>query len=593
MKNKVSVLDKLRSILTASQKRGVIFLFLGLVFCAVIDTVAVGLMMPFMYAVIDPSSVAQNSWWQLAYRLFGAASNTDLLVKLALLLAAIYMLRGVFKFFVQWIQARLLAKYRVVFSMQLFSYVMCKPYSYHLHNSTSDTLRLLTADVNNTFSLVGIYLTLSSSVCVSFGILSLLFSIDPLLTISAIVLLGGFLLLSNYAVKRLIASNAQKNFRANSQMIKWIQQAMGGLKDILVKRRAQFFVKNYADNADDAARANGNYVALDAAPKFVTETACMIAIFVYMAVLIGKGEAFSSTLPLFATFAVAAVRLIPVLGQIVGAVNASVFYRPSLDVIYDMITSSRIDVQELMQRQVDGGTEERKTKTATPPLTYGVEVRDLTFRFEDAEQPLFSQLSIRIPAGKSVAFVGVTGSGKTTLADIILGLQKPASGQVLADGRDISENGDWWSDMIGYIPQFIYLCDDTIRANVAFGCKGEDIDDARVWQCLEDAQMKEFVESMPDTIHAMTGENGIRLSGGQRQRIGIARALYTNPQFLVMDEATSALDNDTEQAIIESINRLAGQKTLLIIAHRLTTIRDCDLIYRVENGTATLEKGRL
>ena len=193
-----------------------------------------------------------------------------------------------------------------------------------------------------------------------------------------------------------------------------------------------------------------------------------------------------------------------------------------------------------------------------------------------------------------MAFIGVTGSGKTTLADVLLGLHAPLSGRVLADGHNIHEEPVWWADRVGYIPQMIYLCNDSIRKNVAFGFSEKDIDDARVWHCLEEAQLKEFVEGLPDGLDSLTGENGVRLSGGQRQRIGIARALYTDPQFLVMDEATSALDNETERAIIESVNRLAGKKTLLIIAHRLTTIEDCDLVFRIENGQARLvrEKGK-
>ena len=190
-----------------------------------------------------------------------------------------------------------------------------------------------------------------------------------------------------------------------------------------------------------------------------------------------------------------------------------------------------------------------------------------------------------------MAFVGVTGSGKTTLADIILGLHTPLSGKVLADGVDIAEHPEWWASLLGYIPQFVYLCDDTIRANVAFGEERENVDDEWVWKCLERAQLKEFVENLPEGLDTITGENGVRLSGGQRQRIGIARALYTNPQFLVMDEATSSLDGETEAAIVSAINRLSGDITILIIAHRLSTIENCDIVYRIENGKATRERG--
>lgn len=224
-------------------------------------------------------------------------------------------------------------------------------------------------------------------------------------------------------------------------------------------------------------------------------------------------------------------------------------------------------------------------------LVDSIEVKNISFGYKDAESRLYSDLSLTIPAKKSVAFVGTTGSGKTTLADIILGLHRPEKGVVLADGIDVSKCPEWWSEMIGYIPQFIYLCDDTIRANVAFGVNEAEINDDLVWKVLERAQMKEFVRSLPEGLNTVIGENGVRLSGGQRQRIGIARALYFKPQFLVMDEATSSLDEETEKAIVDSINELSGTLTLLIIAHRLSTIKECDLIYRIENGCASLEKG--
>ena len=226
----------------------------------------------------------------------------------------------------------------------------------------------------------------------------------------------------------------------------------------------------------------------------------------------------------------------------------------------------------------------------TGSLRDGIELSHIAFRYNDAAEVLYEDLNLTIPARKSVAFVGTTGSGKTTLADIILGLHKPTGGRVLADGKDIAENPEWWSSLLGYIPQFVYLCDDTIRANVAFGEEKESIDDAWVWQCLERAQMKEFVESLPEGLDTVTGENGVRLSGGQRQRIGIARALYSRPQFLVMDEATSSLDGETEQAIVEAINKLSGDITILIIAHRLSTIENCEIVYRIENGKATRER---
>ena len=217
-------------------------------------------------------------------------------------------------------------------------------------------------------------------------------------------------------------------------------------------------------------------------------------------------------------------------------------------------------------------------------LTEGIKVDDISFHFEDTQNDLFKHMSLEIPANKSVAFIGTTGSGKTTLADIILGLHKPYAGTITADGHDIFCEHEWWASQIGYIPQTIYLCEDSIRANVAFGIPEQNIDDNKVRECLKKAQILDFIDKLPEKEYTVTGENGIKLSGGQRQRIGIARALYNNPPFLVFDEATSALDVDTEKAIMDTVNSLAGEKTMLIIAHRLTTIQKCDIVYKIENG---------
>ena len=218
-----------------------------------------------------------------------------------------------------------------------------------------------------------------------------------------------------------------------------------------------------------------------------------------------------------------------------------------------------------------------------------VECKNLCKEF--GTKKVLKNINLKIPAGKSVAFIGTTGAGKTTLADIILGLYNIQNGVITFDKNNLFDHINIWSKIVGYIPQFIYLCDDTIRNNVVFGVNGKDKDDKHIWDCLEEAHIKEFVENLPDGLDTVIGEQGIRLSGGQRQRIGIARALYNSPQFIVMDEATSALDHDTEQLIIETVNVLSQTKTLLIIAHRLSTIQGCDIIYRVEKEGITIEKG--
>jgi len=304
-----------------------------------------------------------------------------------------------------------------------------------------------------------------------------------------------------------------------------------------------------------------------------------------MALLAVKGGNLGQMLPTLATFALAAIRLMPVASRVTSALAEIGYMRPSLEAVYRLLCEVRENAL--------GDAHPNPIQLSASNfdlLRQGVSVKNISFAFPGADKLLFENLSLDIPANTSVALIGVTGAGKTTLSDIILGLHTPSAGHALADGRDIFAHKDWWAAKVAYVPQLIYLFDDTIRINVAFGCPAKEIDDDRVWKCLKEAQMQEFVEALPHKLDTVTGENGIRLSGGQRQRLGIARALYANPSFLVMDEATSSLDNDTEQAIMETITLLKGKMTLLIIAHRLTTIQDCDLVYRIEHGRAVLEK---
>ena len=303
-----------------------------------------------------------------------------------------------------------------------------------------------------------------------------------------------------------------------------------------------------------------------------------------MGFMIVNGSDITDMLPQISAFAFAAVRLLPSANRMSSAMNAVAYQEPMLDKTIENIKTA--DVYEKEDRLA---MEEKKKQQGAKTVTLEKEcaLSDISFSYPNTEAQVLDCAGMRIPVGKSVGIVGTSGAGKTTAVDILLGLLKPQAGRILSDGTDIHEDYAGWLSHLSYIPQMIYMLDDTIRANVAFGFHKSEVDDERVWKALEEAQLKEFVEGLPDGINTTIGERGIRLSGGQRQRIGIARALYTDPELLIFDEATSALDNETEAAIMESVNSLHGKKTMIIIAHRLTTIKECDIIYRVENGKIT------
>jgi ABC-type multidrug transport system fused ATPase/permease subunit len=574
-----TIFREYKVILTKSQFIQLILLLLGLIFCSAMDALVVGLMAPFLNIMLDTSAIADYHLLQVIQDKLQLTSMKQFLVLFALSIALIYLIRGVFRYFLQRFQANRIAKSRAALSKRLFRSVLNKPYQFHVQNSTAKTQRLLMADVNSTFTLLDSILSTLSSLFVIISVFIVLFTTDAVITIVAIVFFSCSLYISNKIIRQRVLSAAKTNRAANTQMNKWVQQSIGGIKDILAKRRQEYAVGRYDALSQEAAEAQRSFASLNALPKFFIETVNMIAIFGLAAGAIGFSENVATILPSFATFALAGTRLIPLFGQLSNTIGQVNFNSIGLHAVYEALYGygDRYD-------SVVSSTKSEITDHAI--LSDGIKVNNISFRFEENAPLLFSDTSLIIPRGAAVGLIGPSGAGKTTLADIILGLQVPTKGEVCADGIDIHRFPNWWANMVGYVPQNIYLCDDTIRANVAFGIDDKDIDDELVWKCLEKAQMKEFILDLPDGLLTYTGENGIRLSGGQRQRIGIA--LYTNPQVLIMDEATSALDHDTEQAIIEAVNALSGEKTLLIIAHRLTTIKNCSIVYKVDNGVITI-----
>ena len=290
---------------------------------------------------------------------------------------------------------------------------------------------------------------------------------------------------------------------------------------------------------------------------------------------------------MFGTLAAAALVLLPCVNRINNQINSIAYFEPFF-----------MGVSDNLQDEINGQNTDMSFATDEEEkldVKHSIEMKDITYAYPNTERLIFDHADLKIPVGASVGIVGTSGAGKSTVVDILLGLLEPSTGYIYADGVDVKETGNYrkWLKNIGYIPQMIFMLDDTIRKNVAFGVPEDKIDENRLWEVLKEAQLDEFIKTLPEGLETGIGERGIRLSGGQRQRIGIARALYNDPEVLILDEATSALDNDTEAAIMESINRLHGRKTLIIIAHRLQTIEKCDIVYRVEDGRAKIERGSL
>ena len=354
-----------------------------------------------------------------------------------------------------------------------------------------------------------------------------------------------------------------------------ILQAFGGVKEVKILERESFFTNKFDSDYKGYADRQTRYFIYGMLPRPLMETVCITGLLLVIVFKLLNGTQPTYFVTTVSVFAVAAFRMLPSFSKITNNLNNVMFNKAAVNALYN-------DLQEMNDLEAALLLEFGKKENII--FNQNIALEEVDFKYPNTYKYVIKNVTFTIPKNSSIAFIGPSGEGKTTLADMVLGLLTADNGKVLVDGSDIQENISGWHKMLGYIPQTIYLMDDSIKNNIAYGIPEEEIDAKRLWKALEDAQIKEFIESFPEGINTEVGERGVRLSGGQRQRIGIARALYNNPEVLILDEATSALDNETEAAVMDAINHLAGSKTLIIIAHRLSTIENCDIIYEGKNG---------
>jgi ABC-type multidrug transport system fused ATPase/permease subunit len=356
------------------------------------------------------------------------------------------------------------------------------------------------------------------------------------------------------------------------------------LKDVKVLHREEFFVRNYYESGAIGANVARNYAVLNNLPRLLIETVFMASMLLFIMIYMLRGGDISVLIPQLSAFAVAAIRVMPGANRINTYLSQIAYAQPCLDYLYENLTENmKLDVNG----SVTGLTGKKEEDLPEIKLEDKIELNHISFTYPNTDKPIFTDAHMEVHKGQSVGIMGPSGAGKSTIGDILLGLLHVQEGTITCDGVNIFDNYASWLGKIGYIPQSIYLIDESIRDNIAFGIDADKIDEKRIWEVLEEAQLKEFVEELPEGLETTIGDRGVRISGGQRQRLGIARALYHNPEILVFDEATSALDGDTEAAVMDAVNSFHGRKTMVIIAHRLNTIAKCDVIYKVENGKIT------
>ncbi|WP_066291381.1 ABC transporter ATP-binding protein [Bacillus sp. FJAT-29937] len=576
-------LKKLLLLFNKREKRKLIMIFLMIIFAALFETLGIGLIVPFVEIVTKPSVIFEHKSLFFIYELFGFKSTTTFLIFSALLLLLVFVLKNLYLLFFQYIQTRVVLNQQARLSARLYKSYLNKPYTFHLQKNTADLLRNVHEEVRRVLqNIIMSSFLLITEILVITCILVLLLTITPIATIVATILLGGSVFLFFKIFRKKLNELGKKHQVTSGRMIKWINQGLGASKEIKVMGKENFFVSAYTKQSKNDAKINRFRLMLEQTPRLFLETIIVSIVMITMLIVIFQANDASQLVSTMALFAMAAFRLLPSLNRVMAMSTTIRFSLPALEVVYeDLITNQE---NELPHSNLISDPTSNCSNMDMNNNIESIKLANVSFRYPNQTEYSIRDISLSIPIGHSVAFIGQSGAGKTTLIDIILGVLQPEKGKVLVNGKNINDVRSIWQTKIGYIPQSIFLSDDSIRGNVAFGIDNEQTDDEEVWKALEQAQLKDFVEGLPNKLDSFVGERGIRLSGGQRQRVGIARALYHNPEILFMDEATSALDNETEKEIMKAIDSLKGEKTVIIIAHRLTTIENCDLVYEINNG---------
>lgn len=576
------MIQKFRYIFSRADKFKLVGLVVLMIIGSVLELLAVAVFNPFIEVMMQTSSIADDSFLQFFFQHTNIDSVEGYLIALSFIIAVIYVVKNVYLTFEQ--NAILSFSYRTRMNLatRLLTTYMNEPYTFHLSKNIAEMQRCLQTDTSQFMSLINSCLQLAVEfvTCLALGVY--LFHTSHSITVLIGLLLGLCVFIFFIISKKVSSKLGRQNEFYNAKLFQWINQSLGGIKEVKILQRENYFIDSYRTNYKKViwgARVNE---LLAAVPKYIVETVAIVGLVLAIIVklLFGHG-ALETFVPQMAVFAVAAFRLLPSVGKINAYVNNVMYTKASLDMIYQDLCE--IEKNKPIEVEWEGKTENWK-------FMKGVFAEHITYHYPDSDTEVLHDITLEIPKGKTVALIGPSGAGKTTLADIILGLLPPVSGVVRMDDKNIYENLRSWRQKLGYIPQSIYLSDDTIRNNVAFGIYEDQIDDDAIWKALEKAQLKDFVQGLEKGLDTYVGDRGVRLSGGQRQRIGIARALYHDPEILVLDEATSALDSGTEQAVMESIESLQGLKTMVIIAHRLTTIKNADLIYEVVEGKVIQRK---
>jgi ATP-binding cassette subfamily C protein len=570
----VKLIGQLWYILNRRERIEGALLLCGMALGAMFEAVSIGLLIPFIAVLKEPELVYKAPAARSLLSFVNIREPQEVLTAIGLGLVGVFVIKsGYLVLLYRWLFRYVFEKH-VNLARQLLTGYLNVPYTFHLQRNSSELIKVTTETIQRftTGFLVSLLIVLGELLVVV-ALIIVLMLIEPLATFGAVLVLGIPTTLIYRSMQRRLAASGRLAERSMGSMIQWTEQAIGGIKETLVVGRALFFIDHQGYHAQRFADSWRSVMLLSSIPRLVVDTLAVSAMVAIALVILMRGQDMQSLLPVLGMFAVAAIRLMPSTSRIASGLAQLRFLYATTEVVYNELRA--------IERARPAPT---RAPSLPLPFERSIVLEHLSYRYPSMPQRAIEDVSLEIPRGHWIGLIGPTGAGKTTLVDLMLGLFVPTAGRILVDGYDLQNHVVAWQRNIGYVPQDVYLMDDTVRRNVAFGLPDHEIDDDLVWRALRAAQVDNLVRSLPGGLDAIVGERGDRLSGGERQRLGIARALYHDPQVLVVDEGTANLDNETEAEIVRTLAGLRGEKTIIVVAHRLPLVRNCDRVYLLEHG---------
>ena len=578
---KVTLLQKVSYLFDRKQKRQIAGLALLILIGGLLETVGVSMLLPVVQAIMDPEQLMENELVGKVMEALHIETSRQLIILMLGALIALYVVKNAYLLFQTYVQNTFVTRNRNRMISRVMREFLNRPYEEYLGADIPTLPRLTDSDIPNAFQLILVMIQMVTEIVVAGFLCIVLVVVSPAMSLFIFCIFLGMTLMITKVLKPRLNAIGHKNQQIQSRIAKWRIQSIYGLKDVKVLHREEFFVRNYYESGAIGADVARNYAVFNNLPRLLIETIFMASMLLFIMLYMLRGGNITVLIPQLSAFAVAGIRVMPGTNRINTYLSEIAYSQPCLDYLYENLTANmKMDVNGSVTGLARGGG--AQTQEVRTHLQDKIVLDHITYAYPNTEKNIFTDAHMEVKKGQSVGIMGPSGAGKSTVVDILLGLLRVQAGTITCDGVNIFDNYADWLSKIGYIPQSIYLIDESIRDNIAFGIDADKIDDRRIWEVLEEAQLKEFVEELPEGLDTTIGDRGVRISGGQRQRLGIARALYHNPEILVFDEATSALDNDTEKAVMDAINNFHGRKTMVIIAHRLNTIAKCDVIYKVD-----------